>query len=187
MVKILIVLILAPVLLKIVVLLIKRGLLHRKIVKACKTLNVTVKKSAPWFKSVFMVRGSTDYVIDDKIKVSVLTLPYRNARFHFVPDKRLVEVYISLFQSFLIGRTTYKPVATIRNTFKFAQFNVCLDAEDGFKHIMLVYPVAREVTCVKGNCVEQLYNGDEIKGGIVFNTSSFFFEHLEQYLSDSAE
>lgn len=185
MVKFLIVLILAPVLLKIAVLLIKRGLLHRKIVKVCKKLNVSVRSVSPWFKSIFVIRGKSDYVIGDKIKVSVLTLPYRNARFHFVPDKRMVEVYVSLFQAYLIGRGTYKPVATIRNTFKFAQFNVCLDAEDGFKHIMLVYPVAREVTCVKGNSVEQLYNGDEIKDGIVFNTSSFFFQQLEQYLSDS--
>ena len=84
---------------------------------------------------------------------------------------------------FLINKNVPKGVASITNVFKLASFNLSYeDNVGGRKHVMLVYPVPREVTCVKGNKIEVVYNGDEISDGIVFNTRTYFFEHLSDYL-----
>lgn len=183
MVKILLILVFVPVLIKIVVLLIKRLSLHCRIKKACKNIGTEFKSLSPWFKSIFLNRGKADYLIGDKIKVSVLTLPYRNARYHFVPDEKKVDVILGLRQMFLINRDVPKGVASITNVFKFASFNLFYEDNcDGTKHVMLVYPVPREVTCIKGNKIEYVYNGDEIMDGTVFSTASFFLEHVEDYL-----
>lgn len=88
MVKILLILVFVPVLLKTLVLLIKRFRLHCRIKKACKNVGTQFKSLSPWFKSIFWERGKADYLIGGKIKLSVLTLPYRNARYHFVPDEK---------------------------------------------------------------------------------------------------
>lgn len=183
MVKILLILVFVPVLLKTFVLLIKRFTLHCRIKKACKNVGTQFKSLSPWFKSIFWERGKADYLIGGKIKVSVLTLPYRNARYHFVPDEKKVDVVLGRRQMFLINRNVPKGVASITNVFKFASFNLFYEENnDGVKHVMLVYPVPREVTCVKGNKIEFVYNGDEISDGIVFNTRTYFFEHLLDYV-----
>lgn len=182
MIKILVYVAFIIIILKLTPLMFKRLYLLCAVKKKCKQLTIGFKTISPWWKSIFIGRGRPDFVIGEKVKVSVFTLPLKNVRYHFIPDEQKVEIILGLMQMFVINRNTPKGARNSTNIFKIFEYPIHLKADEEYKNIFLVYPVPNELSTISGNKIVGLYDGDEVCKNVIFNTKSYFLDHLEEYI-----
>ena len=182
MVKILLVVLALVLVLKLLPLVLRRLRFHCKLKSYCRKNNIALSCSRPWFKSLLCRLGEEDYLVGERVKLKVVTLPFRRCRFHLIPDKKSLEVYLAKSQKFLINRNVPKGVAVVPSVYKIAAFGVNYDADENFTNILLIYPVARELSAIRKGAFEYIYNGDKITDNLILNTYSYFFEHLNEYV-----
>ena len=163
-------------------LLIKRGILIRKINQKIKKNSGSIQYCRNPFVSVFKHDGKTDFTIslpEKTVDISVVTTPLRRVRYHFDMNSKLLELIVERRAVYVVNHKVANGFSSMDRVYTIWKYNIdfkALDSENP-KYIIL-NPAPRSISRAEGTVLESLGNNDILVNGIKICGLKWFTENV---------
>ena len=158
----------------------KRLSFNRRIKRAAKKRGDKLERLTSSFRSLFVHDGAPELLLTradgSRVVVSVLTLPRRRVLYRFSGEH--VEIVKARRRTFG-GRYHVSSVESVYSVGE-CELTELSEAEkyEGAERALIIHPVPKDLSIMKGTTFEGLGNGDSIAHGYRVYALSYFIEHM---------
>ena len=163
-------------------LLIKRGILIRKINQKIKKNSGSIQYCRNPFVSVFKHDGKTDFTIslpEKAVDISVVTTPLRRVRYHFDMNSKLLELIVERRAMYVVNHKVPSGFSSMDRVYTIWKYKMDFQTEDSENQkYVILNPVPRSSSRAEGSKLEAIGNNDTLIGRIKICGLKWFVENI---------
>ena len=163
-------------------LLIKRGILIRKINQKIKKNSGSIQYCRNPFASVFKHDGKTDFTIflpQKTVDVSIITTPLRRVRYHFDMNSKLLELIVERRAMYVVNHKVPSGFSSMDRVYTIWKCKMDFQAKGGENQkYVILNPAPRSISRAEGAKLEAVGNNDTLVDGIKICGLKWFVENI---------